>query len=476
MSSDSTFLTAGAGEAGQVAQEVTVLAERPNLSLAKVRTAEAQELSERRVRLLKDAHLRAEQQVAVRNTMLELADELDRAAVRRRELEQAMVQEQLQSAKLQEELATWPEKLQKVRDKWEALRVETVTWGIRASAREGAAFPLLLTLATEWRPIGERRSVTGKPLSDEESMKVDRLLLKEMLKSWYALVTEPGPARRSSVHLQEVEAKKEEHQSLAKLLEEEREKNKALQKELIAKEEEVKAALRRTVQLEDEKLAIMRQGEREKAELRKQMQALQEALDKVPAELEKKEQVIIVLRQEVQEEKENVIRVKEDAEEDRLKLLAKIQALADELQNALTSAKHMKEAAVKASQRQPGSCISPEKFAQLIMELEELRDQMKWIGTDRDSEKEAINSLRLQLTRNRRRWELERQFLPLLHQVKGPVGPPSKAAKKEAPWATQSAVVLARAPEEMRPRGGSSGAVNRNMASTNGFRGVRALT
>ncbi|CAJ1390621.1 unnamed protein product [Effrenium voratum] len=140
---------AGAGEAGQVAQEVTVLAERPNLSLAKVRTAEAQELSERRVRLLKDAHLRAEQQVAVRNTMLELADELDRAAVRRRELEQAMVQEQLQSAKLQEELATWPEKLQKVRDKWEALRVETVTWGIRASAREGAAFPLLLTLATE---------------------------------------------------------------------------------------------------------------------------------------------------------------------------------------------------------------------------------------------------------------------------------------------------------------------------------------
>ncbi|CAJ1362437.1 unnamed protein product [Effrenium voratum] len=136
----------------------------------------------------------------------------------------------------------------------------------------------------------------------------------------------------------------------------------------------------------------------------------------------------------------------------------------------------MKEAAVKASQRQPGSCISPEKFAQLIMELEELRDQMKWIGTDRDSEKEAINSLRLQLTRNRRRWELERQFLPLLHQVKGPVGPPSKAAKKEAPWATQSAVVLARAPEEMRPRGGSSGAVNRNMASTNGFRGVRALT
>lgn len=52
--------------------------------------------------------------------------------------------------------------------------------------------------------------------------------------------------------------------------------------------------------------------------------------------------------------------------------------------------------------RQPGSCITAEKFAQLIMELEELKDAMRSIGTDRDTEKEAIQSLRQQLRRNRR--------------------------------------------------------------------------
>eukprot|EP00913_Durusdinium_trenchii_P028949 g27143.t1 len=174
----------------------------------------------------------------------------------------------------------------------------------------------------------------------------------------------------------------------------------------------------------------------------------------MPGQLAKKEEIIVLLRQELAEERENVFRVKADAEEEREKLLERIQQLADELQHALTTAKQMKDRswlelwrrkrAVK-SMRQPASCITPEKFAQLIMELEELKDQMRSIGSDRDHEKEAINSLRQQLRRNRRRWELERQFLPLLHQVKGPVGAPSTTLK-DAPWATQCPVVT-KAPE-----------------------------
>eukprot|EP00435_Cladocopium_sp_Y103_P064140 s63_g25.t1 len=128
---------------------------------------------------------------------------------------------------------------------------------------------------------------------------------------------------------------------------------------------------------------------------------MQEGPEKIPELVAKKEQAIIVLRQEVAEEKENTLRAKADAEEDRQNLLTRIQQLADELTNAINTSKHMKETAVKAM-RQPGSCISPEKFAQLIMELEELKDQMRSIGSDRDNEKEAINSLRQQLRRNRR--------------------------------------------------------------------------
>eukprot|EP00434_Breviolum_minutum_P011119 symbB.v1.2.009809.t3/scaffold627.1/size179893/1 len=73
---------------------------------------------------------------------------------------------------LREELATWPPKVEKVKEKWEDARVQIAYWGVKASAREGAAFPLLLTLALEWRPIGERRSVTAWMLGGSWGVKV----------------------------------------------------------------------------------------------------------------------------------------------------------------------------------------------------------------------------------------------------------------------------------------------------------------
>lgn len=470
MSGDGTFMTAD--------EDITVMAERPtgSLSLEAVRNADAEELSARRIQLVKDAHLRAEHQVHARNTMLELAEALEKASSRGHQLEQAVLQEQLVSARLREDLATWPPKVDKVKEKWEDARVQIAYWGVKASAREGAAFPLLLTLALEWRPIGERRSVTGQPLSTEESLKVDRLLLKEMLKSWYSQVSERPPAqRRQSVHNTVVEVENtEEIERLVKMLEEEKEKNKVLEAKLAGTHEEVKKHHRRATQLEDENLSLLRKAERDKEQLLAEIERLKLEIEKIPELVAKKEQLIVVLKQEVAEEKENTLRVKAEAEEDKNRLLERIQQLADELQNAITTSKHMKETAVKAM-RQPGSCISPEKFAQLIMELEELKDQMRSIGTDRDSEKEAINSLRHQLRRNRRRWELERQFLPLLHQVKGPVGAPSGQVKKDAPWATQSAVVT-QAPAPRMQQSKSTGQIDSrgNMASTNGFRKVRA--
>lgn len=261
---------------------------------------------------------------------------------------------------------------------------------------------------------------------------------------------------------------------LTKLLEEEREKNKALTAQLATKHEEVKIHFRRMTQLEDLNIDLRSQAEKDKEQLESEIQRLKAEMEKMPGQLAKKEEIIVLLRQELAEERENVFRVKADAEEEREKLLERIQQLADELQHALTTAKQMKEQAVK-SMRQPASCITPEKFAQLIMELEELKDQMRSIGSDRDHEKEAINSLRQQLRRNRRRWELERQFLPLLHQVKGPVGAPSTTLK-DAPWATQCPVVTkAPEPEPRMQQSRSSGAIDgqRSMASTNGFRKAR---
>lgn len=273
-----------------------------------------------------------------------------------------------------------------------------------------------------------------------------------------------------------------ELEAMARLLEEEREKNKALQGQIDAKDAEVKSILRRILQLEDEKVALLKQAEKAREVLVVEKQVLRDELDKVPDLLRQKDQENELIRKALAELQEEILRVKAQAEADRLALIERIQLLAAELENALTSAKHMKETAVKAKREQTG-CISPEKFSQLIIELEELRDQMNLIGTEKDNEKELIHSLKQQLSRNRRRWELERQFLPLLHQVKGPVGPPSRGvAKKEALWATQSAVVTQAPPEilgqvpsdRMKPCR-SSGDVRKIQASTNGFRAARNL-
>lgn len=473
---DGTFLT----DAQDTSTTVQTAVQIPNMSL--VRSADAEELSERRMELVRNAHMRAEHQAQARMTMLDLANALDKASLRRRELEARILEEQGVAVGLREELTTWPPKVEHVKNKWEDLRLKVVDWGIKASAREGAAFPLLLTLALEWRPIGERRSVTGKPLSDEESMKVDRLLLKEMLKSWYAQVSEKGPARKVSEIKVAENPLTAELEAMARLLEEEREKNKALQGQIDAKDAEVKSILRRILQLEDEKVALLKQAEKAREVLVVEKQVLRDELDKVPDLLRQKDQENELIRKALAELQEEILRVKAQAEADRLALIERIQLLAAELENALTSAKHMKETAVKAKREQTG-CISPEKFAQLIIELEELRDQMNLIGTEKDNEKELIHSLKQQLSRNRRRWELERQFLPLLHQVKGPVGPPSRGvAKKEALWATQSAVVTQAPPEilgqvpsdRMKPCR-SSGDVRKIQASTNGFRAARNL-
>merc|ERR1719409_1576540 len=84
------------------------------------------------------------------------------------------------------------------------------------------------------------------------------------------------------------------------------------------------------------------------------------------------------------------------------KLKAQMRDIASELQAALMLAKQMREAALAAKRAAAGS-ISPEKFNELIRELEALRDQLEKIGNEYENEKERTWFLRGQLDRNRRR-------------------------------------------------------------------------
>lgn len=80
-----------------------------------VRNEEAEALSARRIQLVKDAHLRAEHQAHARSTMLELAEALEQARFRRKELEEAVALEQNEATKVKDELALWPKRFDEAR-------------------------------------------------------------------------------------------------------------------------------------------------------------------------------------------------------------------------------------------------------------------------------------------------------------------------------------------------------------------------
>merc|ERR1719329_528227 len=52
-----------------------------------------------------------------------------------------------------------------------------------------------------------------------------------------------------------------------------------------------------------------------------------------------------------------------------------------------------------------------------------MKDKLAWMSKDCEKEHNLNFSLMQKLEQNTRRLELERQFLPLLHKVRGPVGP-----------------------------------------------------
>eukprot|EP00931_Biecheleriopsis_adriatica_P102669 TRINITY_DN7760_c0_g1_i2.p1 TRINITY_DN7760_c0_g1~~TRINITY_DN7760_c0_g1_i2.p1 ORF type:complete len:553 (+),score=149.71 TRINITY_DN7760_c0_g1_i2:158-1660(+) len=418
------------------------------MASSSARPFQCEELSARKEELIKDAHLRAEHQAQARQTMLTLAEALNEASSRRRELEGMIVQEKEVSEQLRQELATWQPKLDRAHNEITMWRDKTVWWAVNSPVREMGLYSTLYWWVLEAiRPIAERRSTTGIPINAEESMKFDRLLLKDMFQQW--AIQSPGSTLRkvtAAKHAEEVRLLKEqivrEREEAAKLLAVEKNNVKELQEKLEIKAEEAVNLQRRIRSLEEDKIQLIDKAEAAASKHKAEVEALQVELAKVPGMLEEKDRKITSLKEALKEAEDAILTAKADGEEERAALKAKIVELAGELQKSLQSAKHMKETAQKAKRETTG-CISPEKFAQLIAELEETRDKMTNLGSERADERDLIDSLKLQLGQNRRRMELERQFLPLLHKVKGPVGPQNRIlkGKKDGSWASKTVTV-----------------------------------
>lgn len=399
------------------------------------RTPEAEAFSARKQELIREAQLRAEHQANARLTMLTLAEALDEASLRQRELERKLYEEQQTSASLNKQLGEFQPTLDKALAEVELWRFKTLCKELESSLKERPFLPFSLWWAWEVRPIREERSYAGSQLTSAEKKEVDRITLKWLFKAWKDM-SHGGSERkkleathRSALDVLKTKAATELAEQVA-LTTAEKKISRELANKMQAKQEEVLAAERRVSSLETEKGDILRKTESLVSKHRIELETLRAELDEALAQLKKKEAEYATLNQALHNAEETLILAKAQSEEEKKSLKAKLSDMSAELQQSIFLAKYMREAASKAK-RDAAGCISPEKFAQLIEELEEMRDKLIRLGHEKDMEKEQNTKLKGKLQQNQRRLELERQFLPLLHKVRGPVGPANAVLQKK---------------------------------------------
>jgi len=114
---------------------------------------------------------------------------------------------------------------------------------------------------------------------------------------------------------------------------------------------------------------------------------------------------------------------------ERATLHGVIRQVNSELHEAMVLAKHMRETALKAKRDAAGS-VSPNKFAELIAQLEQMKNKMATVQKEQKASEQSSVAGAKQSESLKRTLELERQFLPLLRKVRGPVGPKVKGAEE----------------------------------------------
>jgi len=296
------------------------------------------------------------------------------------------------------------------------------------------------------RRLRQQDTNAGRQLQGEHDnrSKGDGVTLLWMFRAWRAFKDE---ARRH----------KEEAKPPEVIIEKdtgELDKMKEMYEKTLAEERSKVRALEKRVQglldeIEKWKLAV-EQLEREKQELLKKMkpvtqedlglEELQRKYEEALKELEEKNSQIERMRKDIRELQSRLVKEREQSEHEIIKLKSQIRDLAAEMQRQILFAKHLRDLALKAK-RDAAMSISPEKFAQLISELEGMQHKLTTMGAEHDRESQQANLLKMKLDMNKRRLELERQFLPLVHMVRGPVGPKNPLFNKNMQALSAAAMV-----------------------------------
>lgn len=411
--------------------------------------------SGRRVALLQEAELRAEQQAAARQTMLDLAREVEEGAARRKELEAALSQEQTLRQSLQEERDKLDTDLSKIQDSLDSGRIRAMKSALKASLSKGTLARVGIYWVNQVRPVHDVRNPDLlTPLEEEGVLKLAReerregskITIRWMFLSWKETVAD---AKNAAADAQEYirglkeQLRQQQDDQVAK----DKEAKKAYQllqheKELLAKENE--ALLAKLQQKEAELSAARTEAKETLAKHQGEVAGLKAEIVQANNIITDRESRIFHLQQALREEEEAHRRSVEEAEERHREMKAHVREMSAQLQQALLLAKHLREAALR-TKREAAGCISPEKFSLLVGELEQLREHLTSLGHEREQDKDMCDFLKTQLQQNRRRLELERQFLPLLHKARGPVGPQNPTVKGSH-WAAKTAAAVLAAP------------------------------
>lgn len=307
-------------------------------------------------------------------------------------------------------------------------------------------------------PARGARSQSSSPKGDPprqlakkgKRSKGDGMMMLWMLRGWREVIDELKQRRLQDAEMElKLKALRAEmakmKEGYEKQLTEEKAKSRALEGRISQLLDEIEKLKMRCDQLE-----------REKAELAKKMntgvpdnrpyEELLEKYKKLQEMYENRGLHIEQLKEEIRDLERTLAKEREESAKEITNLKAKIRELAAELTRQITFAKHLRDIALRAK-RDAASSISPEKFAVLITELEDMRDKMKVIGSENAREAEQVKMMGLKLDQNKRRLELERQFLPLLHKVRGPVGPQNPLFQKNMAALAAAAMV----PDDMGP-------------------------
>jgi hypothetical protein len=170
------------------------------------------------------------------------------------------------------------------------------------------------------------------------------------------------------------------------------------------------------------------------------------------------------LRHLVSELEAAACRKEEESNLERQALKVKLEDVQNRLAQAEATARKIQMMSRKKAEKNSVN----EEFAELIAELESIRARISVLDHERGQALERNAWLQRKLDSNQREHDKERQFLPLLHTLRGPIGPQNPTLRRTLANASASEGNLPKISEAMRQTGRKGNADSASMRQAGG--------